>query len=1212
MESIRSYNAAVVFVAFTMLAVALAAAPADSFVLRPAADVSNAAAWSVNPDGGDGIVFEVTAGPALRVQYTRGVKGWGNVMTAAALPPETVGVKLRVRFSAAEPKAGFYVWLFEKDGDAHLANVRPQGKPIHDAGPAWLDVFLPLNTFLFDGRGDRTRAMQAVNRLLLGCSHGSLRAEVASIEYLLMRKQPAAARDVQPSDGDGPCIALLDTNGLPREGAPADPKRLKALLTEGAFQVDVLSANELAVRKLDAYDLLILPTGPVFPTTCRHRVLAYLKGGGSLLTTGGYAFDNPVLPVGGGTFVTCATCVTAAELDAQPAEGYPINTRSGRPGDTLRLKPDQIGMFDPGDRFEEAVKIRGGAYDLAGTFSGWSAVGLIGTNSPVFPTVLSRWQPLLFATDRYDRVVGPAAGLLSHFGGPFRGGRWAFFGVENVDLFGEDNLPATYVVKLARTLVARCFAWELLPRYECYRPGEAVDMTVNVGNFGRREQTVLLTVTAPKTPDQKRELTLAGGEEKIERFSFTAPKAFGLYSIRARLSMSPVENFLAEEDLTAGFCVWDPAAGVEGPTLTYNRNRFVVENRPVFLTGTNQTGVVWFSSHEEPGLWARDFTRLRDHGLNVVRYLHFSPFATENPMGAAGQDRNDPMNLAKEPPERLIRSTDALMYLLVRHRQIPFLTLHDWQPVELTAAQLDAQKRWARFWTSRYRGLKGKLYDIQNEPTVRVQSTPTQQKLWTEYLGTLPEAVGVAFPDPTVVLDASDLSWSDPRGTLQQRFKIWLFRRWTGAHWEGVREGDPEALLTVGLLPTNPPIDKALGPKGMSFSCFHFYGRLEDFAVEARWADRRCAGQGLTIGEFGAQEAHNARTRGESGEFAAESVRRYFFTNLVTLGLGGAMTCSWDMKEMPETVFPWGMAHRDGRPKTVLRAYRAITLFFRSFVARPPDPKVAILLPDGNRIGAGKGTIDRAIASTILTFLHLNVPFCLATEEDLLSGKLTANLGRVRLWPLPHVANPEACTRIYEELNAGAAHTFGPLTEWMRFTVPTETGRVAIAANPRDQDHEVSLGPDLTLSLPAKSVCAVHVRSDGAILGIVGQGKVFNKDGKPLVHLPAPSVLFSPFGEDITKSAVLVLSAFEPGSFAAYWLRDDFKALAVGEIVDGTFVVYERGELRPALFTSGSTSSNGTSVSIDRERRGSLILLGREDRFEEAGKLLADRTQLRF
>ncbi len=1168
------------------LAVLLASVPLWAFPVAPACDTSRLEPWSVNPDGGDGLAFRIESdggAPYLALDFTCGAKRWGNLATAVTLAPDAIGLRLRVRVREAAPEAGFYVHLIEKDGDTHLERVYFDGKGPAEAGKEWRTVFLPLAHFAFLPRGNQTKELMTVERLLLGCSHDSQKIDVRAIEFV--RVTPAAAPFAFPAQTAAPRAVILDGANLPRRGAPADPRRLEKLLSGNGLEAFVLSAEQLSSADLSSVDLLVLPLGPVFPAPATQNLRAFLARGGSLLTTGGYAFDMPVVPLDDGTFVEAMSAVPAAKIGAV-VEPESINTRFGKVGDTLGLRPEQIGMFDPSDRFERAVRIEGGSVALQGAFAGSSAVGLVGTNNPVAPRVTARWQPLLAARDRYGRECGPAAGLLTHFeeGSAALRGAWAFFGVDNADLFAPGALPDDYVVRLARTCAARVSVRGLRPLLNCYRPGETAECRFALGNFGRAPARVRLVVQAMGKEVHVRERELAAGENAEESFSVPAPTAEGVYPVRVAYTLLPENAFVAEAPLESAFCVWDPATGVEGPVLHFVENRMLVYCRTVFLAGTNQTGVAFTPGLEDPLVWSRQFARQRDHALNVVRYLHFGIRAEQ---------------LARDvPDEWLCRTTDALVYCLARHDQIPMLTLHDWLPVALDAQGLEAQKKWAKFWSSRYSKVSGFLFDIQNEPAVTVEDTPLLRGLLKEF-----EAARALenAPDPARILGAAALGWDDRAGELREEFRLWLHERWTGANAAGVRAGDPTARVTVGLLPWNGPIDKARGYAGMDFACYHFYGALPDLAVETKWADRSIAGQGLTFGEFGAQEAHDARVRGQSGEFAPESIRRYTYTLLVGAGLGATMALNWDIQEKPWTVFPWGLAHRDGRPKQVLRAYRALSLFLRTFGLGEIAPKAVLLLGSAKRFSAGKDAIDAAIGTSIRTLLHCGVPFALANEDDERAGNLAELPKDVALLPLPAASDKAALDAAYADFNRELVARFGPRRPTMRISVPLDgEGTLTVIANPGSAPQAVAREEGIALALPALAACAVHANEDGKACGLVGYGDVELPSGAKLT-LPSPSVLFALHDSSIENAGVLVLSPLAEGTFACRPAAPGFPAYAVGEIVDGKFVIYEQGEFKDA---------SAPELEIDAERRGCLILLGPKERFTSVGEMLCALTGL--
>ncbi len=47
------------------------------------------------------------------------------------------------------------------------------------------------------------------------------------------------------------------------------------------------------------FDLLVLPYGETFPAPAKETMLAFLADGGDLLSTGGYAFQSPVVQQNG-------------------------------------------------------------------------------------------------------------------------------------------------------------------------------------------------------------------------------------------------------------------------------------------------------------------------------------------------------------------------------------------------------------------------------------------------------------------------------------------------------------------------------------------------------------------------------------------------------------------------------------------------------------------------------------------------------------------------------------------------------------------------------------------------------------------------------------------------------------------------------------------------------------------------------------------------
>jgi len=99
-------------------------------------------------------------------------------------------------------------------------------------------------------------------------------------------------------------IAVFDAGiapGTNRWGCASDPAAFVSALSD-AHDVRRVAADELASSAFFSAancDLLIVPTGALFPMTAASNLVSFLASGGQLLTCGGYAFDAPSLSRGG-------------------------------------------------------------------------------------------------------------------------------------------------------------------------------------------------------------------------------------------------------------------------------------------------------------------------------------------------------------------------------------------------------------------------------------------------------------------------------------------------------------------------------------------------------------------------------------------------------------------------------------------------------------------------------------------------------------------------------------------------------------------------------------------------------------------------------------------------------------------------------------------------------------------------------------------------
>jgi len=105
---------------------------------------------------------------------------------------------------------------------------------------------------------------------------------------------------LQRSPRRKPRAAVLRDH-FPVHGAASDPERLAALLGE-SHDCEYLDAHALAdPQRLNRkfFDLVVLPYGESFPAAAQDSLQAFLADGGDFVSTGGYAFQSPLVEESG-------------------------------------------------------------------------------------------------------------------------------------------------------------------------------------------------------------------------------------------------------------------------------------------------------------------------------------------------------------------------------------------------------------------------------------------------------------------------------------------------------------------------------------------------------------------------------------------------------------------------------------------------------------------------------------------------------------------------------------------------------------------------------------------------------------------------------------------------------------------------------------------------------------------------------------------------
>lgn len=230
--------------------------------------------------------------------------------------------------------------------------------------------------------------------------------EAADLEETMTAREAAALAhrsSLRRGSRVRPRAAILNEPGLPVKGASTDPGRLAAML-RGTHDVAMISAAQMAdaaEMSREHFDLLVLGYGETFPLKARESMMAFLADGGDLLTTGGYAFQSPVVERDG-AWVFVSETLRAATKNVLPgfADAGWKGTNASVTGETVRVAlPAHVRMqraewqFDlpasgEGKQFFFAARWR--VRDVAAAPDGAASIGVVQLDKAGNPAYAAR------------------------------------------------------------------------------------------------------------------------------------------------------------------------------------------------------------------------------------------------------------------------------------------------------------------------------------------------------------------------------------------------------------------------------------------------------------------------------------------------------------------------------------------------------------------------------------------------------------------------------------------------------------------------------------------------------------------------------------------------------------------------------------------------------------------------------------------------------
>lgn len=709
-----------------------------------------------------------------------------------------------------------------------------------------------------------------------------------------------------------------------------------------------------------------------------------------------YAFEAEAAPRTAALTVRCGIYRASgtawfddfALADVTGLDAKPMNTARGKPEDGLVVSPAQIGVFDADYRLRRARALRAAPGQNLfpetvsfGPVQGWAASGVRGQDH-------TRWVPLLEAFDRYGRPAGPAGALMFHYGGFFAGSAWAFFGVEDQDLFAAGNAPmAAGFRNLVRAMVRRLYLRPLRCDFASYPPGGTVNLSVRVENRGAAPRQVeVLTAVRPAQGgeglvEMTRELLApARGNADLElAAALPASCAPGLYQAEAVLRLGDEEVDRVE----TGFVVLAPPGAFGNPGLRFSGNLLRYGDRPLFLFGSDTYAYTYTSTTENPLWWAREHAACRDFGFQIYENLQYS-------------------NPGHRMTEWDWRNFLGMAQLTQQHGLVFMPGLLIGHNVAIPESQVAEESRQCREYAERLRDTPRLLWYINGDYQLRHDDKEALAARWNAFLqrryGTpeaLRDAWGAAapaggfgeipFPPPNSGL------WEDVPQTDLMRFHVQLMTEWNQAHVDAIRSADTAHPITSEYY-CQPfsGIDLRLTIAGQDIANTGYFDQpgsdIRLLPMRLRWNDLRAQGKSLSLGEYGVK-THPAwaADRGGSGyhTVTSEEHQRQLFMAVAHygFGMGGCKVQNWCLRDAAQSVFPWGVFYPGPLiPKDVAFTHRNLSLLMRLFAPRWEAPPLSVLLCDNLRLGNLEGLGVEAGYRCFEALLGLRAEFAVVSD----------------------------------------------------------------------------------------------------------------------------------------------------------------------------------------------------------------------------------------
>ena len=713
-----------------------------------------------------------------------------------------------------------------------------------------------------------------------------------------------------------------------------------------------------------------------------------------------------------------------------------INTSMGGRGGagSVGIPPTSLPIFDSQHPLDRVVRLRPAPrqfvmpasatvtvadVDLDGTFRGWAATALTHNGR-------ARWVPLLAGFDRLGRPRGPVGAMLLHRPNqgrePYRGSLWAFFGVDNADVF--DGRNPGLMEGLVRTVHFLARGLFLLPprtNFVHVRDGEPVRLMLTIANVGDREQRGDVAIRIR-----------AAGEPAIlftQSVSFTAP-ATGEKAVAAVWHPEHFDADLYEvscilrvdghpiDEVEVGFTAQSPDVLASGPKLEFRDDYVRLDGKPVFLLGADDI-LAPRNPDQHPGVWAEDLRAARDYGLRLFETLPF-------------------FQQPRHPSDGDLRAYESQAQLTQKFGLVYMPGLLIGHNVMADAETLAGEAKLCRRIAARLKATPALIWYFNGDIVLDYGKAPEASRhFWNEYLrrtygtderlsaawgraGTELRLGALACPPP------SSSAWDDRAALDLSRFDVWMAQRWFRTQEEAIRSEDVSHPTCSEFPPAPGRVDMLTMLDGNDMADCAAWATVDkvfnDMPRILKWNDMRHSGHSAAVGEYGfpthpAYYPPELRTPAGRIEARRRRVQHTICLSYVAFAMGYSRIQQWCFKDFSAYIMPWGAFYMTGQlPKPETYANRNASLLLSAFAPVRVCPPVTLLLPDGMRQGVGRGQGLQAGLCAIDALLALHGDFDVLNDSRIAS---LSSAARLVIYPVPFCADERVAAALEKFVRAG-------------------------------------------------------------------------------------------------------------------------------------------------------------------------------------------------